>query len=108
MFYFDLLCIPEYTLHIREGSGHWLKIPLSPHNPEHKVGGLLAGAPYKLYVTAKNSYGDSGPSDVITFRTEPESEWKLISVELCDKQTHLLKVLVRVAKGGKKQVYSRE
>lgn len=63
----------QYTLHIREGSGHWLKIPLSPHNIEYKVGGLLAGAQYKLYVTAKNGYGDSGPSDVVTFRTEPES-----------------------------------
>lgn len=67
--------VSEYTLHIREGVGHWLKIPLSPSNKvEYKVGGLVAGAHYKLYVTAKNNYGDSGPSEVVTFRTEPESK----------------------------------
>ncbi|XP_035208117.1 Down syndrome cell adhesion molecule-like protein Dscam2 isoform X2 [Stegodyphus dumicola] len=63
----------QYTLHIREGSSHWLKIPLTPHNKEYKVGGLLAGGQYKLYVTARNNYGDSGPSEVVTFRTDPES-----------------------------------
>lgn len=71
LFYYISL---EYTLHIREGSGHWLKIPLVPYSTEYKVGGLLAGGQYKLYVTAKNGYGDSGPSDVVTFRTEPESK----------------------------------
>ncbi|KAG8178977.1 hypothetical protein JTE90_012490 [Oedothorax gibbosus] len=63
----------QYMLHIREGSGHWLKIPLSPSKTEYKVGGLLSGAQYKLYVTARNGYGDSGPSDVVAFRTETES-----------------------------------
>ncbi|GBM09150.1 Down syndrome cell adhesion molecule-like protein Dscam2 [Araneus ventricosus] len=64
----------QYMLHIREGTGHWLKIPLTPPNKtEYRVGGLLSGAQYKLYVTARNGYGDSGPSEVVTFRTEPES-----------------------------------
>ncbi|GFW45472.1 down syndrome cell adhesion molecule [Trichonephila clavipes] len=63
----------QYMLHIREGNGHWLKIPLAPFDSEYKVGGLLAGGQYKLYVTARNGYGDSGPSEVVTFRTEQES-----------------------------------
>ncbi|GFT96191.1 titin [Nephila pilipes] len=63
----------QYMLHIREGNGHWLKIPLAPFKNEYKVGGLLAGGQYKLYVTARNGYGDSGPSEVVTFRTEQES-----------------------------------
>ncbi|XP_054710228.1 cell adhesion molecule Dscam2-like [Uloborus diversus] len=64
----------QYILHIREGSGHWLKIPLNPHRTEYKVGGLLAGGQYRLYVTARNGYGDSGPSEVVTFHTEYEKE----------------------------------
>nr|XP_042909242.1 Down syndrome cell adhesion molecule-like protein Dscam2 [Parasteatoda tepidariorum] len=65
----------QYMMHIREGNGHWIKIPLTPNQTEYKVGGLISGGQYKLYVTARNANGDSGPSDVLTFRTHQENSY---------------------------------
>ncbi|XP_067139876.1 cell adhesion molecule DSCAML1-like [Centruroides vittatus] len=59
-----------YVAHIKPTNGQWqmVRLPLSPNN-NYTIGGLVSGVQYQMYLTAKNEYGDSGPTEVLSFLT---------------------------------------
>ncbi|XP_067140010.1 cell adhesion molecule Dscam2-like isoform X1 [Centruroides vittatus] len=67
-----------YIAHIKPTNGQWQMVGLlSSPNHNYTIGGLSSGTQYQLYMTAKNEFGESGPTEVISFLTEnrkPEEE----------------------------------
>ncbi|XP_067139910.1 cell adhesion molecule Dscam1-like isoform X2 [Centruroides vittatus] len=59
-----------YVAHVKPTNGQWqmVRLPLSLNN-NYTIGGLVSGVQYQMYLTAKNEYGDSGPTEVLSFLT---------------------------------------
>ncbi|XP_023228378.1 Down syndrome cell adhesion molecule-like protein 1 homolog isoform X2 [Centruroides sculpturatus] len=59
-----------YVAHIKPTNGQWQMVGLLPSpNNNYTIGGLASGVQYQMYLTAKNEYGESGPTEVLSFLT---------------------------------------
>ncbi|KAL1428773.1 hypothetical protein MTO96_002494 [Rhipicephalus appendiculatus] len=58
-----------YVLHVRKDLGEWNKINVPRDAAEYTVDQLTCGASYQLYLSAFNSVGNGGPSNIISAKT---------------------------------------
>lgn len=64
-----------YVAHIKPTNGQWQMVRLLPSpNNNYTIGGLTSSIQYQMYLTAKNEYGDSGPTEVLSFLTANKKE----------------------------------
>ncbi|KAH9373774.1 hypothetical protein HPB48_007504 [Haemaphysalis longicornis] len=58
-----------YVLHVRKDFGEWNKINVPRNAAEYTVDHLACGASYQIYLSAFNSVGNGGPSNIVSSKT---------------------------------------
>ncbi|XP_070391428.1 cell adhesion molecule Dscam1-like isoform X4 [Dermacentor albipictus] len=58
-----------YVLHVRKDLGEWNKINVPRDAAEYTVDQLTCGASYQVYLSAFNSVGNGGPSNIVSAKT---------------------------------------
>ncbi|XP_076306844.1 cell adhesion molecule Dscam1-like isoform X2 [Tachypleus tridentatus] len=74
--------VTAYIMHLRRAGAEWFEFPLTVSSSNvYTVGGLTSSVQYQLYITAQNKWGESGPSDVITCKTQSESSTYFLTLD---------------------------